>query len=154
MHPRLLEPFEKRQAKAFVKREGKNTFSLRKLALEAGNYLPEIKAEVELLEKFLEAYHKGGVGAGYIGGLLTKVEDESYGASQRKKKWWKKKCLEPISCPSCHKITLKLRHQHPKFCYTAFGPRWPKKLYFECEECKANWMYDVLQACFYELRSN
>lgn len=114
MRPRLLEPFEKRQAKAFVKRQGKNTFSLRVLALEAGNCLPEIKAEVELLEKFLEAYHKGGVGAGYIGGYLTKVEDELYGAEQRKKKWWKMKSQEPISCPSCHKIALKLPAEYAR----------------------------------------
>jgi len=58
MHPRILSPLEERQIKTFLKQDGEKNLNMRVLASRARKNIPEIKADLELLEKLLQAYHK------------------------------------------------------------------------------------------------
>ena len=119
MNPRILNSLEKRQAKVFLKGDSKHDLNERVLAIQAGNYLPEIRKELELLEKFLAAYE----GTGYIFHFETEKER--------------------LVCLSCHKKGLKFVSQLPKQYWGMNGHHWPKRLYFECVRCKARWMHDL-----------
>ena len=59
LHPRILSLLEEHQVKAFLKEDGGKNLNVRVLALRARKNLPEIRRELELLEKFVKAYQKG-----------------------------------------------------------------------------------------------
>ena len=58
MHPRILSPLEERQIKAFLKQDGEKNLNMRVLASRARKNLPEIRKDLELLEKLLQTYQK------------------------------------------------------------------------------------------------
>ena len=58
MNPRILTRLEEQQVKAFLREDGKKYMNLRVLALRARQNLPEIRRELELIEKFVQAYEK------------------------------------------------------------------------------------------------
>jgi len=58
MHPRLLSPLEERQIKAFLKQDGEKNLNMRVLAFLARKNLPQIRRDLELLEKLLQTYQK------------------------------------------------------------------------------------------------
>lgn len=58
LHPRILSPLEEQQVKAFLREDGEKNLNMRVLALRARKNLPEIRRELELLEKFVKAYQK------------------------------------------------------------------------------------------------
>jgi len=59
MNPRILSRLEEEQVKTFLKEDGEKNLNLRVLVLRARRSLPEIRRELELLEKFVRAYQKG-----------------------------------------------------------------------------------------------
>jgi hypothetical protein len=59
LNPRILSRLEEQQVKAFLKEDGEKNLNMRVLALRARKNLPEIRRELELLEKFLKAYKNG-----------------------------------------------------------------------------------------------
>lgn len=59
MNPRILSRVEERYISAFLKQDGEKNVNLRVLAFQVRKHLPEIKRELELLEKFIRAYQKG-----------------------------------------------------------------------------------------------
>jgi hypothetical protein len=59
LNPRILSALEEQQVKAFLKADGEKNLNLRVLAVRAKRNLPEIKRELELLEKFVATYQKG-----------------------------------------------------------------------------------------------
>jgi hypothetical protein len=56
LNPRILSHLEENQVKAFLKEDGEKNLNVRVLALRARKNLPEIRRELELLEKFVRAY--------------------------------------------------------------------------------------------------
>jgi len=49
---------ERKQAKAYLKQNGEKTLNIQVLASRTRSYLPQIKADLELLEKLLETYER------------------------------------------------------------------------------------------------
>ena len=58
LNPRILSRLEEQQVKAFLKEDGEKYLNVRVLALRTRKSLPEIRRELELLEKFVKAYEK------------------------------------------------------------------------------------------------
>jgi len=58
LNPKILSPLEEQQVKAFLKEDGEKNMSLRVLITRVRKNLPEIKRELELLERFVRAYQK------------------------------------------------------------------------------------------------
>ena len=56
MFTRVLTTLERRQAKDFLKHNGAKTPSVQVIVSRARKYLPNIKADVELLERLTETY--------------------------------------------------------------------------------------------------
>ncbi len=58
MHPRILSPLEERQIKSFLKQDGEKDINMRVLTHLAKKNLARIKADLELLERLLQAYSR------------------------------------------------------------------------------------------------
>ena len=58
MRSRILTDLERKQARAYVKQDGEKTLNIQVLVSRVRNYLPQIKADLELLEKLLETYER------------------------------------------------------------------------------------------------
>jgi hypothetical protein len=56
MHPRILSPLEERQIKTFLKQDGEKNLNMRVLTSRARKNLPEIRKDLDLLEKLLAKY--------------------------------------------------------------------------------------------------
>lgn len=56
MHPRILSPLEERQIRIFLKQDGRKDLNMRVLISRARKNLPQIKRDMELLEKLLAKY--------------------------------------------------------------------------------------------------
>jgi hypothetical protein len=56
MFTRVLTDLERRQAKDFLKHNGAKTPSVQVIVSRARKYLPYINADVELLERVIQAY--------------------------------------------------------------------------------------------------
>lgn len=60
LHPRILSPLEERQIKAFIKQDGEKNVNMRVLTFLARKNLPQIRRDLEILEKLLAKYHAEG----------------------------------------------------------------------------------------------
>ena len=58
MNPRISSRLEERYINAFLKQDGEKNVNLRVLAFQVRKHMPEIRRELELLEKFASAYQK------------------------------------------------------------------------------------------------
>ena len=58
MNPRVLSHVEERYINAFLRQDGEKNVNLRVLAFQVRKHLPEIKRELELLDKFIREYQK------------------------------------------------------------------------------------------------
>ena len=58
MRSRILTDLERKQARAYIKQDGERTLNVQVLVSRVRNYLPQIKADLELLEKLLETYDR------------------------------------------------------------------------------------------------
>lgn len=58
MFTRILTDLERHQAKTYLKQDGERTLNIRVLTIRARRYLPQIRADIELLEKVLESYER------------------------------------------------------------------------------------------------
>jgi hypothetical protein len=58
LNPRILSHLEEQQVKAFLKEDGKKNLNIRVLALRVRKNLPEIREELDLIEKFVKTYDK------------------------------------------------------------------------------------------------
>jgi len=58
MRSRILTDLERKQARAYIKQDGERTLNVQVLVSRVRNYLPQIKADLELLEKLLETYER------------------------------------------------------------------------------------------------
>ena len=58
MRSRILTDLERKQARAYVKQDGEKTLNIQVLVSRVRNYLPQIKRDLELLEKLLETYER------------------------------------------------------------------------------------------------
>jgi hypothetical protein len=56
MHPRILSPLEERQIMAFLKQDGEKNLNMRVLTSRARRNLPQIRKDLELIEKLLARY--------------------------------------------------------------------------------------------------
>ena len=56
MYTRILTDLERKQAKAYVKQDGERTLNIQVLVSRARTHLPQIKQDLELLERLLAAY--------------------------------------------------------------------------------------------------
>jgi hypothetical protein len=56
MFTRVLTDLERRQVKDFMKHNGKRTPPMQVIVSRARKYLPSINADVELLERAIQAY--------------------------------------------------------------------------------------------------
>jgi len=56
MFTRVLTDLERRQSKDFLKHNGARTPSVQVIVSRARKYLPNIKADIELLERLVQAY--------------------------------------------------------------------------------------------------
>jgi hypothetical protein len=56
MFTRVLTDLERRQAKDFLKHNGPKTPSVQVIVSRARKYLPKINADVQLLERLIQAY--------------------------------------------------------------------------------------------------
>lgn len=57
MHPRILSPLEERQIRTFLKQNGEKNLNMRVLTSRAKKNLPQVRMDLELLEKLLAKYH-------------------------------------------------------------------------------------------------
>jgi hypothetical protein len=58
MFSRILTDLERRQAKAYLKANGEKTHNIHVLISRTRDYLPQIKSDLELLERLLAAYQR------------------------------------------------------------------------------------------------
>jgi hypothetical protein len=58
MFTRILTDLERSQAKAYLKRDGERTLNIKILTVRARKYLPQIRADLELLEDVLGTYER------------------------------------------------------------------------------------------------
>lgn len=58
MFSRLLTDLERRQAKAYLKQDGERTLNIQVLVTRARKYMPQIRSDLELLEKVLAVYER------------------------------------------------------------------------------------------------
>jgi hypothetical protein len=56
MYPRILTGLERKQAKAYLKQDGERTLNIQVLVSRARNFTPQIKGDLDLLEKLVAAY--------------------------------------------------------------------------------------------------
>jgi hypothetical protein len=57
LHPRILSPLEERHIRAFLKQDGEKNINMRVLTSRAKKNLPQIRRDLEILEKLLAKYH-------------------------------------------------------------------------------------------------
>ena len=55
---RILTDLERRQAKTYLKQNGEKTVNIQVLVTRARKHLPQIRADVDLLEKVRETYER------------------------------------------------------------------------------------------------
>jgi hypothetical protein len=58
MFSRLLTDLERRQAKTYLKQDGERSLNIQVLVARGRKYLPQIRTDLDLLEKLLEAYER------------------------------------------------------------------------------------------------
>ena len=58
MFSRLLTDLERRQAKTYLKQDGKRNLNIQVLVARSRKYFPQIRADLDLLEKLLETYER------------------------------------------------------------------------------------------------
>ena len=58
MFSRLLTDLERRQARTYVKQNEERTLNIQVLVSRAKKYMPQIRSDLELLEKVLAAYER------------------------------------------------------------------------------------------------
>jgi hypothetical protein len=58
MFSRILTDLERRQVKAYLKANGERTHNVHVLVSRSRAYLPHIKSDLELLERFLATYER------------------------------------------------------------------------------------------------
>jgi DNA primase catalytic subunit len=58
MFTRILTDVERRHIAKYLKQDGEKQIYVRKIAYGARKYLPQIRADLELLEKLLETYER------------------------------------------------------------------------------------------------
>jgi len=58
MHSKILSDVERKLIRAFLKANGEKSMHMRVVATRARLYLPQIKRDLELLEKLLATYEK------------------------------------------------------------------------------------------------
>ena len=58
MYQRILTDLERRQAKAYLKQDGDKTLNIRVLVQRGRTHLPQIKQDLELLQRLLETYER------------------------------------------------------------------------------------------------
>ena len=56
MYTRILTALERKQAKSYVKQDGERTLNIQVLVSRAKTLLPQIKQDLELLERLVTAY--------------------------------------------------------------------------------------------------
>jgi len=56
MNTRILTATERKLIQAFLKTDGKKTMHMRVVATRARQFLPQIKSDLELLEKLVSTY--------------------------------------------------------------------------------------------------
>jgi len=56
MRVRILSSLEEKQVRAYLKRDGEKNLNMRVLASRAKRYLPQIRSDLDLLEKLLATY--------------------------------------------------------------------------------------------------
>jgi glutaredoxin 2 len=57
-YTRILTDLERRQAKAYLKQDGERTLNIQVLVARARKYLPQIRADLDTLERLLETYER------------------------------------------------------------------------------------------------
>jgi len=58
MFTRLLTDLERKRIKAYVKADGERASSIRQLVARCNKHLPQIKADLELLERLTRTYEQ------------------------------------------------------------------------------------------------
>ncbi|MGD0422987.1 MAG: hypothetical protein ABSA92_05965 [Candidatus Bathyarchaeia archaeon] len=58
MFTRILTDLERRRINTFLRQDGEKGAPIRKIANRARNHMPQIRADMELIEKLLETYAK------------------------------------------------------------------------------------------------
>jgi hypothetical protein len=58
MFTRILTDLERKQAKTYLKQDGERTLNIKILTVRARKYLPQIREDLELLEKVLATYER------------------------------------------------------------------------------------------------
>jgi hypothetical protein len=58
MFSRILTDLERRQAKAYLRQDGERTLNIQVLVARGRKYLPQIKTDLDLLEKLVETYEQ------------------------------------------------------------------------------------------------
>ena len=56
MHPRILSRLEEIQIRAYLKKDGVKDLNMRVLLSRAKSFLPQIRLDLDLLEKLLATY--------------------------------------------------------------------------------------------------
>ena len=60
MHVRLLSNLEEKQIRSYLKQDGEKNLNMRVLASRGKKALPQIRSDLDLLEKLLATYTKEG----------------------------------------------------------------------------------------------
>jgi len=58
MHPRILSNLEEKRIRTYLKQDGKKEAPVRNIASRAKQFLPQIRSDLELLERLLATYTK------------------------------------------------------------------------------------------------
>ena len=58
MRSHVLTELERKQARAYIRQNGERTLNVQVLVSRVRSYLPQIRADVALSEKLLEAYER------------------------------------------------------------------------------------------------
>jgi hypothetical protein len=58
VYTRILTELERRQAKAYIKQDGERTLNIQVLVTRCRKHLPQIRSDLELLERLLEVYER------------------------------------------------------------------------------------------------
>jgi len=58
MFSRILTALERKRIEAYIKADGEKDVNIRQLALWCRRFLPQIKKDIELLERLMKTYEK------------------------------------------------------------------------------------------------
>ena len=56
MHPRILSNLEEKRIRTYLKQDGEKETPVRNIASRAKQFLPQIRSDLDLLEKLLATY--------------------------------------------------------------------------------------------------